>query len=77
MSWSTNNPAGAFDSPLKLTVAGIRGSDGSIIGNGLNGDYWSSTAIGVYSRYLYFDNNYTLISNYGRSIGASVRCIQD
>jgi uncharacterized protein (TIGR02145 family) len=50
-SWSSNNAAGAFGSPLKLPVAGYRNnSNGSLIIVGSNGYYWSSTIDGTSSR---------------------------
>src|SRR5690554_5022864 len=43
-SWSSNNEAGAFASPLKLPVAGRRDfSDGTLGDVGSGGFYWSST----------------------------------
>jgi len=42
LSWNTNNAEGAFASPIKLPVAGIRQrNNGSIIGT--TSGYWSST----------------------------------
>ena len=43
LSWSSNNSAGAFDSPLKLPMAGGRNNNGSLYNIGTRGDYWSST----------------------------------
>ena len=54
-SWSINNAAGAFASPLKLPVAGYRSnSNGSLYSVGSFGYYWSSTVDGTYSRLLLF-----------------------
>jgi uncharacterized protein (TIGR02145 family) len=81
LSWSTNDAAGAFSSPLKLPTAGYRlNNNGSIINSGVNGDgyYWSSTVDNEYSYSLYFhqvNNTLTRINN--RAIGLSVRCIKD
>lgn len=80
-SWSSNNAAGAFNSPLKLTVAGQRTySDGSLMSVGRSGCYWSSTlsleAGGIYSRFLSFRTTAYVISSH-RATGDSVRCIQD
>lgn len=50
-SWSSNNAAGAFASPLKLPVAGARDNiDGSLDNVGSDGYYWSSTISGIYSK---------------------------
>ncbi|MDD4386080.1 MAG: FISUMP domain-containing protein [Bacteroidales bacterium] len=77
-SWSTNNAAGAFASPLKLPLAGSRdGINGSLYGVGSYGDYWSSTVDGANSRDLYFDSSDANMNSYYRSYGASVRCLKN
>ena len=77
-SWSSNNAAGAFASPLKLPVAGYRdGSNGTLYTVGSYGFYWSSTVNGTYARGLYFfSSNATIASSY-RANGFSVRCLKD
>jgi uncharacterized protein (TIGR02145 family) len=78
-SWGNQNSNGAFDSPLKLTIAGYRnGTDGAVTEPGTNGYYWSSD--GFYLNYLnsyYVNFNNESITNTGgtRSSGYSVRCI--
>ncbi|MFW5805829.1 MAG: hypothetical protein ACOCVX_04800, partial [Bacteroidales bacterium] len=77
LSWSSNNSAGAFGSPLKLPVAGNRnGGDGSLDNVGSFGYYWSSTVDGTYSRFLIFSSNAGMYSDC-RVYGLSVRCIKD
>jgi uncharacterized protein (TIGR02145 family) len=78
LSWSTNNAAGAFASPLKLPVAGYRdGSSGSLSTVGTVGIYWSSTVSSTGSRYLYFfSSNAYLVTNY-RALGLALRCLKD
>ena len=79
-SWgSQQNSAGAFASPLKLTVAGYRSNgDGSLSDVGSGGSYWLSTAYYAASKYLYFDSVHVDIANYHyRAFGLSVRCIKD
>jgi hypothetical protein len=77
-SWSTNNSAGAFDSPLKLPVAGIRdSSNGSLNSVGSYGGYWSSTIGGTNSRLLFFDSSNAGMMSRFRAYGFSVRCIKD
>ena len=57
LSWTTNDYLGAYESPLKLPMAGLRGSDGILqtsntIGNyPLFGTYWSSDPTGPTSVY--------------------------
>jgi hypothetical protein len=74
-SWGSNNTAGAFASPLKLPVAGIRYDGWGTLGHvGSAGVYWSST---VYSRSLEFDSIFAGMYNPHRASGSSVRCIKD
>jgi hypothetical protein len=78
VSWSSNDAAGAFASPLKLVVAGIRSySSGSLSGVGSYGYYWSSTVGGDYSRSLYFGSGYADMDYSIRAGGFSVRCLKD
>jgi hypothetical protein len=74
LSWSSNNPAGAFASPLKLPLAG--GRDGSFVFDTV-GRYWSSSVSGTYSSYLLFDSGVAYINDFNRELGFSVRCIKD
>jgi uncharacterized protein (TIGR02145 family) len=79
-TWATSNPAGAFASPLKLTLAGVRRHDtGEIVNSGLLGNYWSSTVSSGTSRQLEISSssNDASISNNARVVGYSVRCIKD
>ena len=84
LSWTTDNAAGAFASPLKLPMAGWRyDRDGSFkIGCGY---YWSST-VSVFesqSRFLWFSSSPSIqgfsaeILSYYRGAGFSVRCVKD
>lgn len=82
LSWSNrwNLQEGAFNSPLRLTVAGYRNpTDGSLNQVGSNGYYWSGSTNG-------FQKPYSLV--FGKSMrdsvmagylayGFSVRCIKD
>ncbi len=78
LSWSSNNTAGAFASPLKLPVAGYRHySNGSLGLVGSGGNYWSSTVSGTYSRLLSFGSTNAGTSSYYQARGYSVRCVMD
>jgi uncharacterized protein (TIGR02145 family) len=84
LSWSSNNSAGAFGSPLKLVVAGKRDyGDGAFNYVDSVGHYWSSTLYSdTYnkrqdSRNLLFDSNGALATYGTRANGYSVRCIKD
>lgn len=77
-SWSSNNAAGAFASPLKLPVAGYRNySDGSLDAVGSSGYYWSSAVGGAGSRFLFFNSSGAGMNSYSRAYGFSVRCLKD
>jgi len=78
LSWSSNNAAGAFASPLKLVVAGYRDySDGALSFTGGAGYYWSSTVSGINARILFFGNTNAFMHSYARATGCSVRCLKD
>lgn len=77
-SWSSNNAAGAFASPLKLPVAGSRlFSNGELLNVGSLGFYWSSTVAGTYASYLTFISSTAFMSSSYRAYGFSVRCLKD
>ena len=80
LTWGGQNAAGAFASPLKLPMAGLRGySNGLVDEVGVNGNYWSSTiAASIASSALRFSTS----AEFGgiikaRAFGYSVRCIKD
>lgn len=87
IAWSSNNAAGAFNSPLKLPVAGRRdGASGSLNNFGTNvgsiGYYWSSSISGAYTIGLTtsgsgVNTNLAAIQPYIRAHGYSVRCIKN
>ena len=77
-SWDSDDPAGAFASPLKLPVAGYRRySNGSLYNVGSYGYYWSSTLDGTYSRSLYFLSSTANMFSNRRAYASSVRCLKD
>jgi hypothetical protein len=78
LSWSANNSIGAFNSPLKITLAGNRGNGaGSLFGVGGNGNYWSSVISSTSSRYLLFDGSLANMTTNIRGLGFSIRCIKE
>jgi uncharacterized protein (TIGR02145 family) len=80
LSWSPNNSAGAFASPLKLPLAGYRlgaNGNGSFINVGSLGYYWSSTVIGQQAHNLIFNSSGTNMLNNFLADGYSVRCIKN
>ena len=78
LSWSSNNAAGAFASPLKLPMTGSRHAVHGTLGDvGSVATYWSSTFSGTSSRRLYFHSSTAVMNADGRADGNSVRCIKD
>lgn len=77
-SWSTNNLAGAFSSPLRLPAAGARiSSNATYYGVDTHAYYWSSTVSGTGSRTLVIFSKEAFLSTDGHTYGHSVRCIKD
>lgn len=77
-SWSSNNAAGAFASPLKLTPSGYRYYTSGVIDNAkFVGYYWSSTVDNDLSRILTFGISSASMGSYYRAGGLSIRCIKD
>jgi uncharacterized protein (TIGR02145 family) len=80
VSWgSQDDAAGAFASPLKLPMAGIRiSSSGSVSDVGAIGFYWSSTVSSARASNLYFYSGAQAdVSTGHRADGYSVRCLKD
>jgi uncharacterized protein (TIGR02145 family) len=78
LSWISNDPAGAFASPLKLPMAGYRLiSNGSLNVVGSRGYYWSSSTAPTNSRYLYFTSGVAFMNTHNRAFGNSVRCLKN
>jgi hypothetical protein len=77
--FATNNALGAFNSALKLPVAGYRvsSSAGALGDVGSNGHYWSSTVSGTNARYLTFNSSSAGVNSFNRASGFSVRCIKE
>lgn len=81
-TWSSQNAAGAFASPLKLPLAGSRNSGGGpFSGAGYSVGYWSSTVYTSsisYSNVLYLTSSSADTSSaYGHAWGFYVRCIKN
>lgn len=82
ISWSSNNAAGAFDSPLKLPSAGYRDWQlgGLFVDTFVHGGrYWSSTVDGNSSSALYFRDAFpdASVNTYNRADAYAVRCVKD
>ncbi|MEY3500556.1 MAG: hypothetical protein RL308_2225 [Bacteroidota bacterium] len=76
-SWSIQSKDGAFASPLKLPTPGFRHyPNGSVMNEGLNGDYWSSTVDGVNSFIMYIHVGAGTVA-FPRAYGFTCRCIKD
>ena len=78
LSWSSNDPAGAFASPLKWTVTGYRSHNSANINTaGGAGNYHTSTVDGTLSSYLNISSNGGTIASGARASGSACRCIKD
>ncbi|HZK08330.1 MAG TPA: hypothetical protein VFC92_09025 [Bacteroidales bacterium] len=78
LSWSSNDAAGAFASPLKLPLPGNRDGKNGVIGSaGSWGTCYSSTIDGIYVYSLYFYSGGAGRDKGVRRHGYSVRCIKD
>lgn len=78
LSWSSNNAAGAFASPLKLTLTGSRSSwSGNISSVGDSGVYWSSSVFGNESQFISIGLSSAGLNSNNRADGYCVRCIKD
>ncbi len=75
-SWSASNSAGAFESPLKLTLAGSRNDD-KINDEGVAALYWTSTVEGKAARHLNISGGAAFVTYFNRRTGSSVRCIKE
>jgi uncharacterized protein (TIGR02145 family) len=78
-TWKGSSAAGdAFNSPLKLPLAGIRGNSTGNTAVGVFGFYWTSTIERKYAYSAQFSNRDGKFVQSGyRSSGASIRCIKD
>ncbi len=77
-TWSSPSAVGAFESPLRLPLAGDRNNaEGAIFGTGEYGGYWSSTVYGISAKQVYFDYSTVQMFDYYRAYGYSVRCIKN
>jgi hypothetical protein len=76
-SWSQNNSAGAFASPLKLPLAGYRNYDNGSLNVDGSGYYWSSTVNGTLAFSLGFVSGNANVLNLNRAEGFSVRCLKN
>lgn len=77
-SWVSDNAAGAFNSPLKLTLPGARVYDSAIVAVGTDAAYWSSSINGGSSYNLRYGSTMSTETSFSyRAWGFSVRCIKN
>jgi uncharacterized protein (TIGR02145 family) len=78
LSWGSQNSTGAFASPLKLPMAGVRDRiNGSLLNVGGRGFYWGSEVSSTYARHVRFESTDAYMNSNDRAYGFSVRCIKD
>jgi hypothetical protein len=77
-TWSSSmSPAdGAFASPLKFTVGGLR-SGSAFFERSSAATYWTSTVSGSDVKYFIFGFAYAAFNDANRMYGMTVRCIKD
>jgi hypothetical protein len=75
-SWATSNSTGAFNSPLKWTMAGCRQPNGNFYLVNSRAYYWSSTVSGISSFHYDVFSLANIIAN-SRAHAMSVRCIKE
>jgi uncharacterized protein (TIGR02145 family) len=77
-TWLPANKTGAFESVLKLPIAGGKSAQYGILGGmGEDGSYWSSSAIDNRSYAIILTQNFNDLYPEPRGVSASVRCIKD
>ncbi len=76
-SWVSNDAEGAFASPLKLTVGGVRDYLNGSIYSSSWGNYYSSTVNGANIYFLEIGSSSANEISNRRSDGRAVRCIKD
>jgi len=78
LSWTSNDAAGAFASPLKLTIGGARSRMSGAIGNvGAFVGYRTSDLDGLQSRILGISLTTSLMGDRDRADGNCIRCIKN
>lgn len=78
VTWSSQNSAGAFASPLKLVNSGRRfNNSGSVENSGIRGVYWTSTINLTQANVMMFDSFSAGAVNNSRAVGNAVRCIKN
>ena len=80
LSWSSNNSAGAFNSPLKWTAGGRRLFTSGSINSDTGGYYWTSTVSGDDNRasqaFRILSSSFDFYNEW-RAMGNCIRCIKD
>ena len=77
-SWGTRDSNGAYNSVLRLPVAGNRlNYSGALNGAGTIGYYWTSNVVAPKSIYFQINSSGASSSSVSRSYGFSVRCIKN
>ena len=77
-TWASNNAAGAFGSPLKLSVGGARSRISGAIGNvGTFVGYRTSTVQGTMVRLMGIALENSFMGSRDRADGNCIRCIKD
>jgi uncharacterized protein (TIGR02145 family) len=77
-AYGITNAATAYASPHKFVLAGSRDFNNASLGaQGIYGFLWTSTVSGTSVSGRNFNSTSTIVFNYTRTSGLSVRCVQD
>lgn len=77
LTWTPQNPSGAYASTLKWPVGGYRSTSGELLNEGSWGIVWSSTTSGTGSRILFYFGQVATILDLNRAFGVNARCVLD
>jgi len=77
LSWVSTNIAGAFASPLKFTLTGMRNQIGGLQYVGSTGHYWSSGIAGTNPRGLLCFSSGANWNDLDKAYGLAIRCIKN
>ncbi len=78
--WNSPNTGATNESEFTARPGGFRGGNGSFVGLGVYGNFWSSTVENntlAWGRYLYFEDSNFIRGHGNKAYGFSIRCVKD
>jgi uncharacterized protein (TIGR02145 family) len=76
LSWNSNNSSGAYDSPLKWSVGGVRNETGAFFWVGSHAAVWSYNVSGSGAGAVRYTGSGANMTSYNRAHTASLRCVK-